>query len=155
MIVNALDMKKLMFIAFSAASLTLAVTASQAADTPASLTGATTVNAEKAKELQAKGAVVVDSRVANEYAEAHIKGAISVPYKEKSAKAPDFDASQDSFDLSKLPADKGAQLVIYCNAGSCWKSYKASSAAIKAGYKKVAWFRGGFPEWKEKGYPTE
>jgi len=27
--------------------------------------------------------------------------------------------------------------------------------AIKAGYTKVYWFRGGFPEWKGKGFPTE
>lgn len=126
-----------------------------AAETPDSLAGATLVTADKAKELQAKGAVIVDTRVANEYAEAHIKGAVSVPYKEKSAKAPDFDASQDSFDLSKLPADKNAAIVMYCNAGECWKSYKASVVAIKAGYKKIHWFRGGFPEWKGKGFPTE
>lgn len=78
-----------------------------------------------------------------------------MPYKEKSAKAADFDASQDSFDVSKLPSDKNAPLVIYCNSGECWKSYKASVAALKAGYKKVYWFRGGFPEWKAKGYAVE
>ena len=98
---------------------------------------------------------VIDTRVAGEYAEAHIKGAKSVPYKEKSAKVPDFDAAQDSFDLTKLPADKNAPLVLYCNGPECWKSYKASKAAIGAGYKKVQWFRGGFPEWKGKGLPTE
>ena len=126
-----------------------------AADTPASLDGVTVVNADKVKELMAKGTPVVDTRVAAEYAEAHIKGAVSVPYKEKSAKEPGFDASVDSFDLGKLPADKAAAIVFYCNAGECWKSYKASSVAVKAGYKKVMWFRGGIPEWKSKGYPTE
>jgi rsbT co-antagonist protein RsbR len=101
------------------------------------------------------GVPVVDTRVAAEYAEAHIKGAISVPYKEKSAKDAGFDATQDSFDLTKLPADKNAPVVFYCNAGECWKSYKASVQAIKAGHKKVNWFRGGIPEWKSKGLPTE
>ena len=126
-----------------------------AAETPASLEGATLVSADKVKELMAKGAPVVDTRVATEYAEAHIKGAISVPYKEKSAKEAGFDASADSFDLAKLPADKAAPVVFYCNAGECWKSYKASVLAMKAGYKKVNWFRGGIPEWKAKGYPNE
>ena len=126
-----------------------------AADTPATLEGATLVTADKVKELMAKGVPVIDARVANEYAEAHVKGAINVPYKEKSAKAANFDASQDSFDLAKLPKDKAAPLVFYCNAGECWKSYKASAVAMKNGWKQVYWFRGGMPEWKAKGFPSE
>jgi rhodanese-related sulfurtransferase len=126
-----------------------------AVDTPASLAGASLVTAEQVKDLMAKGVPVIDARVANEYAEAHIKGAISVPYKEKSGKSADFNGSEDSFDLSKLPQDKNADIVFYCNAGSCWKSYKAAATAIKAGYTKVHWFRGGFPEWKSKGFPIE
>src|SRR5674476_1570466 len=125
------------------------------ADTPDSLKGATLVDAVKAKSLSDAGVKVIDSRVANEYAESHIKGAINVPYKEKSAKAVDFDVKQDSTDLSKLPADKNTAILIYCNGAECWKSYKASVAAIKAGYKTVYWFRLGLPEWKAKGYPTE
>ncbi len=126
-----------------------------ATDTPDSLKGATLVDAVKAKSLIDAGVKVIDARVASEYAEAHIKGAISVPYKEKSAKVADFDASQDSIDLSKLPADKNAAMIFYCNGAECWKGYKASSAAIKAGYKTVYWFRLGLPAWKAKGYPTE
>ncbi|NWG87045.1 MAG: rhodanese [Hydrogenophilaceae bacterium] len=144
-----------MFGLIAAVAFALPAANAVAAMTPESLAGVTLVNADKAKELQGKGGVMVDTRVANEYAEAHIKGAISVPYKEKSAKAADFDASQDSFDLSKLPADKNAVVIMYCNAGECWKSYKASAVDAKAGYKKIHWFRGGFPEWKGKGYPTE
>ncbi|MGA8863928.1 MAG: rhodanese-like domain-containing protein [Gallionella sp.] len=125
------------------------------ADTHDSLKGATTVDAAKAKSLIDSGVMVVDSRVANEFAEAHIKGAVNVPYKEKSAKAVNFDAKQDSFDLGKLPADKSTPIVVYCNGPECWKSYKASTAAIRAGYKTVYWFRLGMPEWKAKGYPTE
>lgn len=125
------------------------------ADTPDSLKGAILVDAVKAKSLSDSGVMVIDSRVANEYAESHIKGAVSVPYKEKSAKSVDFDASQDSFDLSKLPANKNTAIIIYCNGAECWKSYKASAAAIKAGYKTVYWLRLGIPEWKAKGYPTE
>lgn len=126
-----------------------------AAETPNALKGATLVDAAKAKSLIDGGAQAVDARVANEYAEGHIKGAISVPYKEKSAKAADFDASLDSIDLAKLPANKSANLVFYCNGAECWKGYKAAAAAIKGGYKSVYWFRLGVPEWKAKGYPVE
>lgn len=125
------------------------------ADTPGNLKGATVVDAVKAKSLLDAGAMAVDARVANEYADSHIKGAISIPYKEKSAKTVDFDASQDSMDLSKLPADKNAALIFYCNGAECWKGYKAAIVAIKAGYKTVYWFRLGIPDWKAKGYPTE
>lgn len=124
-------------------------------ETPGSLKGAEVVDAAKAKSLMDGGAKMIDTRVANEYAEAHIKGAANVPYKEKSAKTADFDASQDSFDTSKLPADKNAAIITQCNGPECWKSYKGAVAAIKAGHKKVYWFRGGFPEWKAKGLPVE
>lgn len=123
--------------------------------TPESLSGTTVVTAEKAKAMGESGVLIVDTRVANEYVEQHIKGAVNIPYKEKSAKSVDFDASQDSFDLSKLPADKNAPVIFYCNAGECWKSYKSSKAAVKAGYKNVYWLRGGIPEWKAKGFPVE
>jgi len=135
--------------AFTSSSLCLA------AETPASLKGVEIVTAAKAKSLMDGGAKMIDTRVANEYAEGHIKGAINVPYKEKSAKAADFDASMDSFDASKLPADKNAAIITQCNGAECWKSYKGATAAMKAGHKKVYWFRGGFPEWKASGLPVE
>ena len=126
-----------------------------AADVPASLAGVTLVTAEQARKLVDRGVPVIDTRVGNEYADAHIKGAINVPYKEKSAKAVGFDAREDHFDLARLPADKNAPLIFYCNGPECWKSYKASRLAVDAGYGKVQWLRGGFPEWKSRGYPVE
>lgn len=155
MSVSTNNLQTFLWTSFCAVLLSFSTVEAGAVETPASLDGTTVVTAEKAKSLHDSGVMMIDSRVANEYAEAHIKGAINIPYKEKSAKAVDYDASQDSFDLSKLPADKNTQMVIYCNAGECWKSYKASKSAIKAGYKKIYWLRGGFPEWKAKGYPIE
>jgi rhodanese-related sulfurtransferase len=133
----------------------LTVSAALAAETPTSLAGVKSVNAEEVKKLLDSGVPVIDTRVAAEYAEKTIKGAISVPYKEKSAKDVGFDAGKDQFDLSKLPANKAAPLVFFCNGGECWKSYKASVLAQKTGYTKVHWFRGGFPEWSGKGLPTQ
>jgi len=115
----------------------------------------TLVTAEQAHKLVDAGVPVIDTRVGNEYADAHIRGARNVPYKEKSAKEAGFDARQDQFDLAKLPADRQAPVIFYCNGPECWKSYKASRVAAEAGWKKVHWLRGGFPEWKAKGYPVE
>ncbi len=133
----------------------LTVSAALAAETPAALPGVKSVSADEVKKLLDSGVPVIDTRVAAEYAEKTIKGSISVPYKEKSAKEAGFDASLDQFDLSKLPANKAAPLVFFCNSGECWKSYKASVVAQKAGYTKINWFRGGFPEWNSKGLPTQ
>jgi rhodanese-related sulfurtransferase len=126
-----------------------------ASETPAKLDGVKLVTAEQARDLQGKGAAMVDTRVSAEYAEKTVKGAISVVYREKSAKAADFDVKQDSFDLAKLPADKAAAVVLFCNSGTCWRSYKAAVVARDAGFKQVYWFRGGMPEWTAKGLPTQ
>ena len=124
-------------------------------NTPPDIEDATVVTAEQAQALMDQGILMIDARVAHEYVEERIKGALNIPYKEKSAKRIDYDPSPDRFDLSKLPKDKSTPMIFYCNAGECWKSYKACKAAIKAGYTKVHWLRGGIPEWKAKGLPVE
>lgn len=123
--------------------------------TPPELPGVTVVTAAQARDLMAKGVLIVDTRVAGEYVEQRIKGAVNIPYKEKSTKTPEFDGRLDRFDLGKLPRNKDTPVIFYCNAGECWKSYKASKTALKAGYTKVYWLRGGIPEWKNNGLPVE
>jgi rhodanese-related sulfurtransferase len=126
-----------------------------AAETPPAIDGVKVVTAEQAKAMLDKGVPFVDARVSSEYAEKTIKGAKSIPYHEKSAKSADFDRKLDQFDLSKLPSDKNAPFVVFCNAGECWKSYKAAVVARDAGYKQIHWLRGGIPEWTSKGLPTQ
>jgi rhodanese-related sulfurtransferase len=130
-------------------------TGAWAQQTPTSLDGVKVVTAAEARKMQDKGVPLIDTRVASEYAEKTIKGAQSLPYREKSAKDVKFDRSQDKFDLAKLPQDKNAPVVFFCNAGECWKSYKASILARDAGYKNVHWLRGGMPEWTAAGLPTQ
>ncbi len=127
-----------------------------AQETPAAApAGVKLVEAKAVQDLQAKGALIVDTRKAGEFAEGTIKGAISVPYDpEKSAKDVSFDASQDKFDMSKL-ADKSKDIVVFCNSGTCWKSYKAAITLAKNGYKNLHWYRNGFPDWKARKLPTE
>lgn len=123
--------------------------------TPEKLDGVKVVDAAGVQAAMSKGVPAIDVRVAAECTEKTIKGAVCNTYREKSAKAPDFDKSQDQFDLAKLPADKAAPVVLFCNAGECWRSYKAAVVARDAGWKNVMWFRGGMPEWVEKGLPTQ
>ncbi len=117
--------------------------------------GVKLVEAAEVQALQAKGASLVDTRVSAEFAEATIKGAISVPYNpEKSAKVVGFDPKDDGFDLGKLP-NREAHIVVFCNSGTCWRSYKAAVALAKAGYKNVYWYRNGMPDWKARKLPVE
>jgi rhodanese-related sulfurtransferase len=121
--------------------------------TPTSLPGAKVITVAEAKTLIAKGMPVYDVRIADEFDAAHIPGAISVPYKEASAKEVGFDPAEDQFALNKLPKDKNTPFIMYCDGTICWKSYKSALMAIQGGWKNVYWFRGGFPEWKEAGLP--
>ncbi|OFZ68347.1 MAG: hypothetical protein A2V79_02690 [Betaproteobacteria bacterium RBG_16_56_24] len=151
---------KQLSVAFVTLGFIAASGASYAADahpeTPtAAPAGVKLVDAKTVQELQAKGATIVDTRKASEFGEGSIKGAISVPYDpEKSAKAADFDASMDKFDMGKL-SDKNAAIVVFCNSGTCFKSYKSAVVLAKNGYKNVNWYRDGFPDWKARKLPIE
>lgn len=151
-------MQKIQYLLGAAVGLGLVLSSqlAMAAETPTTApAGVKLVDAKAVQGLQAQGAVVVDTRRAGEYAEGTIKGAVNIPYDpEKSAKDANFDPAQDAFDMSEL-ADKTKAVVTFCNAGSCWKSYKAAVVLAKNGYTSVHWYRGGFPDWKAQGLPTE
>lgn len=144
------------FVTFVSSLFLVASGSTLAQETPAAApAGVKLVEAKAVQDLQAKGAVLIDTRRANEFAEATIKGAISVPYDpEKSAKDANFDAAQDKYDMGKI-ADKNKDYVVFCNSGTCWKSYKAAVVMAKAGYKNVHWYRNGVPDWKARKLPME
>lgn len=125
-------------------------------ETPTSLTGGQVVSAPDAKKLlDAKTAVFVDTRAPLNFGKGHVPGAMSIAYREKSAKTASFDAAQDQFDMGKLPKDKSKPIVFYSDGPTGWKSYKAAVFAIKEGYKSVHYMRGGWAEWQSKGLPSE
>jgi len=87
-----------------------------------------------------KAMVLIDARTKEEYQEAHIAGAISIPEK-------NFDES-----VSLLPSEKGSLVVFYCNGVKCGKSKKAAKKAAALGYKNILIYGEGFPVWEEKGF---
>jgi rhodanese-related sulfurtransferase/ABC-type phosphate/phosphonate transport system substrate-binding protein len=123
--------------------------------TPRLLDGAQLVTAQEAKQLMARGVVLYDTRVHTEFVVSRPAGSVSLPYAEHSAKEPDFDATKDQFDLAGLPSDKNKEMMFSCGGPECWKSYKAAILAVRAGYKRIYWFRGGIKEWAEIGLPIE
>lgn len=122
--------------------------------TPVQLPGASVVTAAEVQKLVAQGAIVVDTRNEREYQSKRIPGALFVPYHEKSLKDVAYEATMDDFaGLAKL--DPAKPTVFHCNGAECWKSYKASRAALAKGFKQVYWFRGGLPEWEAAGLQVE
>ncbi|MEJ1967312.1 MAG: TIR domain-containing protein [Rhizomicrobium sp.] len=43
--------------------------------------------------------------------------------------------------------NKGQRIVIFCLGARCWESYDALLRAAAAGYKNLAWYRGGLEAW--------
>lgn len=100
--------------------------------------GVKKIEAQKAKELMdAGGVTVVDVRTAEEYAEAHVPGAVLVPLDTIGGEAP-----------AELP-DKEAKLLVYCRSGR--RSAQAAEQLAALGYSDVYDF-GGILDWP---YETE
>ena len=110
---------------------------------PPANTGYRIISTEELKALmdEKKDFALIDARTAEEYQEAHITGAISIPENK-------FEQS-----LSQMPSDKGRPVVFYCNGIKCGKSKKAAAKAAAAGYTNLLVYGEGFPVWEEKEFP--
>lgn len=87
-----------------------------------------------------EGVTIIDARpAARKYDVGHIPGAINIPDSQ-------FDKMTD-----KLPADKKALLIFYCEGPECMLSHKSAFKAEKLGYSNIKVYPYGFPEWKAKG----
>jgi rhodanese-related sulfurtransferase len=94
--------------------------------------------------FDAKAAVLLDTREAEEYVEGHIPGALSYPY--------DL-VGDDPRQLDRLdPGDR--PIIAYCGGGTCEISMGVADALIARGHRKVLVFMGGFPAWEAAGYPV-
>ncbi|MGE3537518.1 MAG: rhodanese-like domain-containing protein [Candidatus Tectimicrobiota bacterium] len=154
MISPKLTQVALRFLGAAALGLALA-SASVAQETPTTIDGVSTVTAEEVKALLGQGATLCDFRKKASYVEKHIPKATLCKYDEQSAKEASFNAAEDTFDLTQLPANKHAKIILHGHGPDGWKGYKAAVAALKAGYTQIYFFRGGFAEWVAKGLPTE
>jgi PQQ-dependent catabolism-associated CXXCW motif protein len=138
------------------------------APTPATLKGATVIDAARTFEIwKNKEAVFIDtlarpSRPANSPMEANwqapprldIPGSIWLPDTGFGELTP---AALHYFeaDLARATAnDESKPLVFYCRA-NCWASWNAAKRALTLGYKSVAWYPGGADGWEKAGHPLE
>ncbi|WP_298438505.1 rhodanese-like domain-containing protein [Geobacter sp.] len=97
------------------------------------------------KELSAsKEALVIDARDRDTFRKGHISGAVSLPLGVADRLIPEFAA--------KTPKEK--LLIVYCNGYDCHDSKTLGRRLLAAGFTQVFVFEGGFPEWRDAGYPV-
>lgn len=83
------------------------------------------------------GFIIVDVRSAEDFAECHVDGAISFPYRQINAET-----------VTRLPKDK--LIVTYCWGPGCNASTKAALRLSSLGYR-VKEMIGGIEYWKREG----
>lgn len=96
--------------------------------------------AEAKQAVDSGQAVIVDVRPAADYANLHIRGAISLPAPETGSR------------VKELPSDK--LLITYCSCPAEQTSISASQMYTNNGYQNTAAMVGGTQAWVAAGYPT-
>lgn len=119
-------------------------TAMAAEVSPETVAGATSVDANMAKSLFDQGVLFVDVRKDSDWDAGRIPGAEHLELKK----------IYDEASLAELMGKEEA-VVIYCNGPKCMRSSEASAKAVSWGFKKVYYFRGGYPDWVAAGFPIE
>jgi rhodanese-related sulfurtransferase/DNA-binding HxlR family transcriptional regulator len=94
---------------------------------------------ELRKRIREKSVLVVDVRPADEYAAAHLPGAVGIPVSELKRR------------LKAIP--KGREIVACCRGPYCVYSYEAVEILRAAGFRARR-LDGGFLEWRVAGLPT-
>lgn len=110
---------------------------------PEKISGVTTVTAEQLIGILTSdnAPLLIDARIKDDREFGYIESSISLP---------DIETNCDT--LSNVSADKSKPLIFYCNGVQCGRSVVSIKVARSCGYHNLSWFKGGFAEWKEKGY---
>lgn len=120
-------------------------TAVEPAGGPAVPVAFSQVDVEGVRQKLAVGALAVDARIVEMYAEGRLPGARSLPLDE-------IDTSIEAF-LREVP--RGRELVVYCSGYGCPDSGTLAARLVAEGYGRVSVYEGGFPEWQSRGLPVE
>ena len=110
---------------------------------PEMIAGVTTVTAEQVLESLTSNSppILVDARIRKDRDYGYIETSISLP-----------DIETNCSTLESINADKKKHMMFYCNGIQCGRSVVSIKVARSCGYHNLSWFRGGFAEWKDKGY---
>lgn len=133
------------------------------APVPATLAGATVLDAAGTAQWQARGAVLIDvlpvvrrpaglpaGTVWRQPPHESIPGAVWLPDTGYDRLAPQVEAAFAAA-LGRLSGGRpDAPLVFFCKA-DCWMSWNAAKRAVALGYTAVGWFPGGVEAWQAAG----
>jgi rhodanese-related sulfurtransferase len=87
------------------------------------------------------GAILIDVRTVEEYANGHITGSLNM------------DVNAPNFKDNVLMLDKSKQYAVYCASGV--RSGKAADVMRQTGFTSVYTLAGGVKTWSDKGLPLE
>ncbi len=96
------------------------------------------IDVASARERTLQGALVLDVREADEFAQGHLPGAIFIPRSFLEQR------------VEEILPDKGAEVVVYCAGGT--RSALAVKSLAELGYTHVLSMAGGFGQWKQAGF---
>ena len=102
------------------------------------------ITLDQAFKLFKQGIVFIDARESEEYAEDHIKNAVSIPF---------YEYEDNAFKLNSIKKDQ--PIVVYCAGTDCDLSILLGDQLFEIGYKKTYILFGGWSEWLDAKYPTE
>jgi len=120
------------------ASLLLAIATFSAA---ADVSGAPpTVDVQQAAALQSGGALLIDVRESDEYAQGHAPSSVLIPLGQLQQR------------LLELEGYKNKPVVLICHSGS--RSAKAVKQLQQAGFSSASNIEGGMVAWKKAGLPV-
>lgn len=139
----------------------LAILAGFAVSTPSAANAGSLVTTEwMAKNLNAKGLVLIDVRTANNYTVGHIPGAVNLPYGQWEPRDQDADCNlmpspmKMTELLKALGVNTSSQVVIYDHGNTTSDATKGTSAVWimnAMGHKNVSYLNGGFTKWTFEG----
>lgn len=97
------------------------------------------------KKFQALEVVFVDARPADEFAQGHIPGAVSIP----------FQSLEDQFPAIGDLIDSGEELVVYCKNRDCDDSLMLAIELQSMGCSNLILYVDGFELWEKHGGAVE
>jgi rhodanese-related sulfurtransferase len=101
---------------------------------------ATSVDVKQGASMQSQGALLIDVREPDEYAQGHAPGATLIPLGELEKRLPE------------LAAYKGKPVALICRSGN--RSGKAQKILEQAGFSTTANVEGGMVAWGKAGLPV-
>jgi len=90
-----------------------------------------------------EGLVIIDARSPADRTAGYIEGSVALP---------NTDTTPENF--AAAVTTKDTPVIIYCNGPKCGRSVETAKNAVKWGYTKVYWFRGGWADWTAAGLPV-